>query len=124
MPRERNDPLRDAAWLLDMLLAAKAVQLFVAGKTLADYVDDLLLRSAVERQIEIIGEAVRGLSESFKGAHPEIPWRAIMAQRHRLAHEYGEIDNALIWKVATVHVIALIEQIEPLVPPSPPGESA
>ncbi len=37
-----------------------------------------------------------------------------MAQRHRLAHEYGEIDDSLIWKVATVHVPALIPQIEPL----------
>jgi uncharacterized protein with HEPN domain len=43
-----------------------------------------------------------------------------MAQRHRLAHEYGEIDNALIWNVATVHVVKLIEQIEPHIPPPPP----
>jgi hypothetical protein len=40
-----------------------------------------------------------------------------MAQRHRLAHEYGEIDDRLIWNVATVHIAALITQIEPLVQP-------
>jgi uncharacterized protein with HEPN domain len=79
----------------------------------------LFFRSAVERQIEIIGEAARGISDTFKAAPPQIPWRPIMAQRHRLAHEYGEIDDSLIWKVATVHVPALIPQIEPLTIPYP-----
>jgi uncharacterized protein with HEPN domain len=123
MPRERDDPTRDPAWLLDMLTAAQAVVCFVAGRTFAQYETDLMFRSAVERQIEIIGEAARGLSETFKAAHPETPWHAIKAQRHRLAHEYGEIDNALIWRVATVHVPELIAQITPLIPP-PPADPA
>ena len=123
MPRERDNPAEDSAWLLDMLMAARAVQSFVTGRTYAEYEADLLLRSAVERQVEIIGEAARGMSESFKQAHPEIPWRPIMAQRHRLAHEYGEINDALIWSVATVHVPKLIQQIEPLTPP-PPSNTA
>ncbi len=114
MPRDRNDPSRDAAWLLDMLAAARAVVAFVNGRTYPEYEQDLFFRSAVERQIEIIGEAARGISDTFKTAHPQIPWRPIMAQRHRLAHEYGEIDDSLIWKVAPVHVLALIPQIEPL----------
>ncbi len=114
MPRDRNDPSRDAAWLLDMLAAARAVVAFVNGRTYQEYEQDLFFRSAVERQIEIIGEAARGISDTLKTAHPQIPWRPIMAQRHRLAHEYGEIDDSLIWKVATVHVPALIPQIEPL----------
>lgn len=116
MPREAEDASRDAAWLLDMLTATRAVQSFVAGKAFAQYEQDLLLRSAVERQVEIIGEAARGISDVFKRAHPEIPWRPIMAQRHRLAHEYGEIDDNLIWTVATIHVPALIVQLETLVP--------
>ena len=124
MPPERDEALRDPAWLLDMLTAARAVRSFVAGRTFGDYERDLMLRSAVERQIEIIGEAARGLSDAFKAAHPYIPWRPIMAQRHRLAHEYGQIDNALIWTVATVHVARLIEQIEPLIPPTPPEPSS
>jgi uncharacterized protein with HEPN domain len=121
MPRERDDPRRDAAWLLDMLTAARTVVTFVAGRTFEQYAGDVLLRSAVERQVEIIGEAARGISRGFQAAHPEIPWRAIQAQRHRLAHEYGEINDALIWTVATVHVPRLIEQIVPLLPPPPPN---
>jgi uncharacterized protein with HEPN domain len=119
MPRERDRSGQDVAWLLDMLTAAKAVRSFVAGRSFEQYSDDLYFRSAVERQVEIVGEAARGLSDSFKAAHPEIPWRAIVTLRHRLAHEYGEINNALIWDVANVHLPRLIVQIEPLVPPPP-----
>jgi len=121
MPRERHDPDRDAAWLLDMLNAARAVVSFVADRTFEQYETDLLLRSAVERQVEIIGEAARGLSDAFKDEHPIVPWRPIMAQRHRLANEYGEIDDALIWTVATIHVPKLIIDLTPLLP-QPPGD--
>lgn len=120
MARERNDPDADVAWLVDMLAAARAVQSFVVGRTFEQYLSDLYFRSAVERQVEIIGEAARGISQRFRDAHPEIPWRPIMAQRHRLAHEYGEIDDSIIWAVATLHVPRLIKQIEPLTPPIPP----
>ena len=126
MPRKRDQPAEDGAWLLDMLTAARAVQSFVAGRTQAEYNTDLFFRSAVERQVEINGEAACGISESFKHAHPEIPWRPIMAQRHRLIHEYGEIDDTLIWTVASVHVPKLIALIDPLTPrfPQPPLPSA
>jgi uncharacterized protein with HEPN domain len=89
MPGDRNDPSRDAAWLLDMLAAARAFVDFVNGRTFQEYEQDLFFRSAVERQIEIIGEAARGISDAFKTTHPQIPWRPIMAQRHRLDHRIG-----------------------------------
>jgi uncharacterized protein with HEPN domain len=117
MPLSKSDPRRDDALLLDKLTAAKAVSTFVNGRTYEQYLAELMFRSAVERQIEVIGEAARGISDEFKTGHPEIPWRPIMAQRHRLAHEYGEINNELIWRVATVHIPQLIPQIEPLLPP-------
>jgi uncharacterized protein with HEPN domain len=93
MPRDSDSPGRDAAWLFDMLAAARAVVSFVAGRTWEEYETDLFFRSAVERQIEIIGEAARGISDGFKATHPQIPWRPMITQRHRLVHEYGEIDD-------------------------------
>ena len=117
MRRKPDDPARDPAYIQDMLDAALAVQDFVVGKTCEDYAASLLLRSAVERQVEIIGEAARSVSRQTKDSHPEVPWEPIQAQRHRLVHEYGEIDDDLIWKVATVHVPALIDKLRPLLPP-------
>jgi uncharacterized protein with HEPN domain len=118
MPHRKTDP----AFLWDMLDAAKAIQSFVTGKTFHHYLTERMLRGAVERHLEIIGAAAKGVSKSFQRAHPEIPWRRIIAQRHVLAHEYGEIKQELIWRVATLRIQELIEVLEPLVPPSPPEE--
>jgi hypothetical protein len=54
----------------------------------------------------IIGEAARKVSMAFQEEHPEIPWRPIMEQRHVLAHEYGEIQQDRVWRVAATRVPA------------------
>ena len=115
MPPEKAD----VAYLWDMWDAAQAIQQFVSGKTFHQYQHDRMLRGAVERHLEIIGEAANRVSPDCRENHPEIPWRRIIAQRHVIAHEYGEIKHELIWKVATVHVPELITQLEPLIPKSP-----
>jgi len=111
---------RDPANLLDMLEAAEKVQIFLKDKTLEDFLKDDMLRAAVERNLGIIGEAARRISEELKQEHPEIPWRKIIAQRNVLIHEYDDIDYKEIWEVVTYHLPRLIEQIRPLIPPLPP----
>ncbi len=74
---------------------------------------------AVERAVEIIGEAARRLSDDFKENHPEVPWRSIIGQRNVLAHEYGEIKQERLWKIVTQHIPALIARLEPLIPDLP-----
>jgi len=113
----------DAGWLWDMLQSARAVEQFIRDKSLPEYETDLMLRSAVERPIVIIGEAARHVSQAFQDAHTEIPWRPIMAQRHVLAHDYGEFKHELVWRVATVHVPELTRLLEPLVPNPPEAEN-
>ncbi len=110
----------DAGYLWDMLEAARGTVRAAEGHTFQVYLEDENFRLSVERRIEIIGEAARNVSRSFKQAHPEIPWRGIIAQRHVLAHGYGDIDNELIWNVVTMHVPRLIAALEPLIPPPPP----
>lgn len=115
MPCDPHDTSRDAAWLLDMWKAAQAAMSCVHGKSFEEYERDLLLRSAVERQIEIISEAARGISATFKAANTTLPRRAIIAQRHRLAQDYGEIDDRIIWTVATKHLPELVDKLTPIV---------
>ncbi len=110
---------RDAGYLLDMLHHARGVAQALQGRTLGDYLRDEELRLAVERRIEIIGEAARRVSQAFQSAHSEIPWRKIIAQRNVLAHEYGEVQDDLVWQVGTASVPELIVLLEPLVPPAP-----
>ena len=107
----------DSVYLLDMLNAGWKIREFVAGKSEADYLQDEVLQAAIERKVEIIGEAARYISDEFKAAHPEVPWRPIMAQRHILAHDYGEILQEKLWRVATLRVPELQEMLEKLLPP-------
>jgi len=110
---------RDAGYLFDMLEHARGIARVLEGRTMEDYLSDEDLRLTVERRIEIIGEAARRVSEEFRRAHPEVPWRKIVAQRNVLAHEYGEIQDDILWRVATVSVPNLVTALEPLVPPPP-----
>lgn len=118
MSRERSD----VAFLWDMLDSARAIQEFTRGMNEGGYHSDPKTQAAVERKIEIIGEASRRVSEAFKDDHPEIPWKKIVGQRHHLTHEYWEIEDPLIWEVVTRHIPELIEKLEPLVP-LPPNET-
>lgn len=113
----------DAAHLWDMLDAAHAVVTFVEARTFEDHLSNRMLRGAVDRHIETIGEAANRLSEEFRSQHAEVPWRSIIAQRHVLGHEYGDIKHSLIWKVATVHIHELIRHLEALLPPTPPVDN-
>ena len=109
----------DDGFLWDMWEAATAVVQMAADMTLDEYRSDRKTRRAVEREVEIIGEAARSISDQLKNAHPHIPWSKIIAQRHKLAHAYAEIQDDIIWTVATVHIPELIAQLEPLVPQPP-----
>ncbi len=90
------------------------------GKTQDAFIADEVLRDAVERNVEIIGEAARKVSEDFRNQHPEIPWRKMIAQRNVLVHEYDKISVDEMWIVATYHIPQLIPNLSPLIPPTPP----
>jgi len=112
----------DAAFLWDMLDAARALRSFVASRSYRDYAQDRMLRGAVERHLEIIGEAAKRVSETFREDHLEIPWRRIIGLRNVLAHEYGEIKHDKMWIVATDGIPDLIDTLESLVPPAPDSQ--
>jgi len=114
---------RDLAYLWDMLDAAQTIRQLVAGFKVASYLQDRRTQLAVERGIEILGEAARRISPEFHQAHPEIPWSRVIAQRNVIAHEYGEIKQERIWRVATVYVEELIATLQLLLPAVSPEES-
>lgn len=105
---------RDKAYLWDMLDASRAIAEFIKGKRSKEYLTDRMLRGAVERHLEIIGEAAKRVSEAFQKTHSEIPWKPIIAQRNVLAHEYGEIRHDRVWTVCVEHIPKLICQLESL----------
>jgi uncharacterized protein with HEPN domain len=112
--------VRDAALLHDMLNAARRVTTYATGPSRQDLDTDLMFADAVERRIEIIGEAARGLSDAYRDSHPEIPWRPIMATRHILAHDYDEVNHDTIWRIIQDHIPPLIRQLEAVLAQFPP----
>ena len=104
---------RDAAYLWDMLDASRTVEQLISGLDFTQYSNDRRTQLAVERCLEIIGEAAAKVSALFRNAHPEIPWRQIIGQRNVLIHEYGEIKQERIWKVVRENVPQLIELLKP-----------
>ena len=108
---------RDIAYLWDMRAAAREVTDFVRGVSESQYASNRMLQRAVERGVEIIGEAASHISETFRDAHPEIPWKSIIGQRNVLAHDYGEILVEKIHRVAVNRIPELLAQLEKLLPP-------
>ena len=101
--------------LWDIRAACDALRAFVAGKAFTDYQHDALLRSAVERQFEIIGEAMTQLLRINPELEPRITEsHRIIAFRNRLIHGYSDIDHEVVWQTLDIKLPLLRQQVEAL----------
>ncbi len=99
----------------DIRNAAIAVKSFVAGKTFNDYISDEMLRSAVERKFEIMGEALNRLSkESPELVEKFRDHRNIISFRNILIHGYNGIDDRIVWSVIEDDLDRLLEDVNRL----------
>lgn len=103
---------KDMARLWDIMDASRAIIEFIHGKRYEDLLTNRMMRNAVERNLEIIGEAARCISQDFRISHPEIPWKAMISLRNVLAHEYGEIRYERLWIICSEQLNPLIEQMK------------
>ena len=103
--------LRTKKLLYDINHAAGQMIWFTEGKTLDDYLDDLLLRSAVERQFEIIGEGVSRLGRQDRETLERMTgYQEIIRFRNLIAHEYDRLENAQVWKIVERDITVLYEE--------------
>jgi uncharacterized protein with HEPN domain len=106
--------MRDKEYLVDILDAISLALKYAAGKGYDDFIADTELQDAVIRRLEIIGEAVRRISEAFKQNHPAIPWQKIVNMRNLMIHEYNDIDLDFVWQTLSVDLNALEKDIKKL----------
>lgn len=66
---------------------------------------------AVAHLLQIIGEAARHVSKKFCNTHPDIPWKAIMGMRHKVVHDYMDLDANVVWQTARHELKPLIEKL-------------
>ena len=89
-------------FLHDIATSTEAIRDFSRGRTLRDYEGDLMLRSACERQLEIIGEAMTRLRDRHPDTFDLVDnAHAIIALRNRLIHGYDSVDSAIVWDIIT-----------------------
>jgi uncharacterized protein with HEPN domain len=107
--------------LFDIVEAAGAVESFLAGRSRADYDADLLLRSGVERQLLVVGEAMARVLRMEPALDERFPESGnVIGLRNVLAHAYDRIVDALVWEVATDDLPRLASEVRALLeaPPS------
>ena len=106
-PEDRNR-------LRHMIDAARTAQRFLLGRQRSDLDTDDMLRFAVVRAIEIIGEASKKLPEDVKSKQPDIEWRKVTGMRDRLIHDYFGVDYTIVWDVATTKLPDLRKRLQSL----------
>lgn len=118
MPPETSD--RDAALLLDVLLAARDALGFVTAMDLPAFHASRLHRNAVIRSLEVLGEAAGQVSPGCRAANPDLPWRQMIALRNRLIHGYADVRAEVVWNVVQDHLPGLVAALTGLVPRDDP----
>ena len=89
-----------------------------AHKTRKDYDTDEVLNLALAHIIQVIGEAADNVSDEFREDHPQIPWHEIIGMRHRIVHDYMNVDEDVVWSVVENDLRPLLEVLEKILPPA------
>ena len=98
---------RQAAYLLDILQSAEAIENYIAGMSRDDFLRDRKTQDAVLRRLMVIGEAAGRLSGETSALFPGLPFRQMSGLRNRVVHGYGQIDFEIVWETVTMHLPAI-----------------
>lgn len=110
---------RDLLYLGHMLdVSVQAVEK-LRGKSREAFEADDNLRLALTHLIQMIGEAARRVDAESRQRYPQIPWSDVIGMRHKIVHDYLDVDFDVVWEVVTTDLPELITQLRPIVPPAP-----
>lgn len=102
----------DVEFLTDILEAIRRIQSYTAGMTFETFLRDMKTQDAVIRNLEIIGEAAKRLSDEVRQRYPAIPWRSMAGLRDRLIHNYFGISLDVVWEIVSIELGRVALQIE------------
>lgn len=103
----------DDVRLLHIRDAAETTARFVAGRTREDLATDDMLRLALTKLVEIVGEAAKQLTSSGRQKYPEVAWDDAARMRDRLVHHYFDVDLDVLWATVTEDLPAVRRAVEP-----------
>ena len=103
----------DLVYLRHIVGAIKDIEVYTAGGREVFFATKMV-QDAVIRNLEIIGEAVKNLSPSFRTEHPDVPWKQIAGLRDILIHHYFGVDINGVWLVVEIRLPGLLQRLETL----------
>ena len=102
----------DQEFLSDIREALQRSMQYVAGMGYESFVVDTKTQDAVIRNLEILGEATKNLSEELRAKYPNVPWRSLAGARDRLIHHYFGINLDIVWQIVTLELPQVAAQLE------------
>ena len=106
---KRNEPL---FFVTDIKKSLDKIFDYTDGVEFEQFVSDEMMKDAIERNFEIIGEAVKNLPEEFRAKYPNIPFRQIAGMRDKLMHDYFGVDYELVWQTIKTKLPQFRKNIE------------
>ena len=98
-------------FLEHILASVELIENYSKNITHEDFAKNLAIQDAIMRRLEIIGEAVKNLSASFKAKYPAVSWKQVAGMRNILIHEYFGVDVKLVWSTVKIDMPVFKKQI-------------
>ena len=103
---------RDRNYLEDIQEAMERIASYTSGLSFDDFMKDTKTQDAVIRNLEIIGEATKRISEAVRKTHDDMPWKEMAGTRDKVIHDYFGINYDIVWRVATGELPKLSAEIQ------------
>jgi uncharacterized protein with HEPN domain len=102
----------DTIYLEHIENSLKRIIFYASNVTKEVFLEDIQMQDACIRQIEIMGEATKKISDAFKEKYPEIPWKDMSGMRDKLIHDYLDVDLNIVYQTVAIDIPVLLPKIE------------
>jgi uncharacterized protein with HEPN domain len=104
----------DSEFARDIEEAIRRISSYAAGLTYESFLLDTKTQDAIVRNLEIIGEAAKSISDRLRAEHPAIPWRNMAGLRDRLIHDYFGVSFDVVWEIVTNDLPKVVDPLKKL----------
>ncbi len=101
----------NSEFLNDIYEAIQRIELYTKGIDYENFLKDIKTQDAVIRNLEIIGEAAKNISDDFKSKNPQLPWKDLAGVRDKLIHHYFGVNLEVVWYIIKDDLPPLKEEI-------------
>ncbi|MBF0566031.1 MAG: DUF86 domain-containing protein [Nitrospirae bacterium] len=105
----------DITFVQDIEEAIKRIDAYTCGMDYKEFFMDKKTQDAVVRNLEIIGEATKNVSEELKQRYPDIPWKDFARVRDKLIHFYHGVNYDVVWDIAANELPSVLKQVERII---------